>query len=84
MYGCGSFVFNLRRFDMHKKSKAGRKPIGDRPMSDRLTIRLSGTEMRAVRLTAQEHGYRDVAKFMRGLLLGSPQVKHAMKELTNQ
>jgi hypothetical protein len=69
---------------MNRKSKAGRKPIGEQPMSDRLTIRLSGTEMRAVKVTAEEHGYKDVSKFMRGLLLGSPQVKHAMKELTSQ
>lgn len=69
---------------MNRKSKAGRKPIGEKAMDDRLAIRLSSVEMQAVKVTAQEHGYGDVSKFIRGLLLGSPRVKQNMKQMVNR
>ena len=69
---------------MNKKSNAGRKPIGDKAMSDRLTIRLSGSEMQAVRVTAQAHGYQDVSKFMRNLVVASAIVKHTMQQLESR
>jgi hypothetical protein len=66
------------------KSNAGRKPIGDKAMNDRLTIRLSGLEMQAIKITAEEHGYKDLSKFMRNLLVASAIVKHTLKQIRSE
>jgi predicted DNA binding CopG/RHH family protein len=81
MYGCGSFYLQYKEISMNKKSNAGRKPIGDTSMDDRITFRLTDLEYQAIKITAEEHGYKDLSKFMRRLLVKEATIRHVLKQL---